>query len=308
MENFDKSQYKVKRLFHDEHFINGFNVQHLKKDENGKVLFTPWQFPESNGKPEWLIFDFHSLYCLAVDRKDVGDPYVLTDIKDSKYVKYNPEDHSLVMKIDGSKIYDGGTEVPKSWPHLLIAQNRICDYKNMPEGDEKRFYSANSDKIMVEFDMRIPEFIPSKVKEGDQRCQFVAYAYLQHVEKNFIYYGYRPMITGGGTQYHFFNKETGGNNFIYSLGTETMYGSFENSFVDENGNVKVTNEWKHVEIDLTPHIDNIIEKANKELIFGEPVKREDFYFSGTNMGFEIHNNMSCTVEVKNYNLVSYIKK
>ncbi|MBQ7399496.1 MAG: hypothetical protein IJW06_03420, partial [Clostridia bacterium] len=67
-------------------------------------------------------------------------------------------------------------------------------------------------------------------------------------------------------------------------------------------------EWKHVEIDLTPHIDNIIEKANKELIFGEPVKREDFYFSGTNMGFEIHNNMSCTVEVKNYNLVSYIKK
>ena len=307
MADFDKSLYKVKRLFHDEHFLNGFNVQHLKKDENGKVLFTPWQFPESEGKPEWLILDFHSLYCLAVDRKDVGDPYVLTDIKDSKYVKYNPEDHSLVMKIDGSKIYDGGTTVPSYWPHLLIAQNKICDYKNMPEGDEKRFYSASSDRIFVEYDIRLLDYVPTNNPEDVNACTFVAYAYLNLVDANWIYFGYSPFDNRGKIPF-MFRQETGGNNHIYTLPTEIVFGSVENSMCPVPFDVKPSEEWKHVEVDLTPHIDKIMEAANRDNIFGRPVTRDEFYFSGTNMGFEIYGNFSCTMEIKNYNLVSYIKK
>ena len=56
-------------------------------------------------------------------------------------------------------------------------------------------------------------------------------------------------------------------------------------------------------------IDKIMEAANRDNIFGRPVTRDEFYFSGTNMGFENHCNISCTLEIKNYNsfLINLIK-
>jgi hypothetical protein len=209
--------------------------------------------------------------------------------------------------MNAQNIYKGATEVKKFWPHLLINQGKCCDYKNMPEGEEKRFYSANSDRICAEFDMRILDYVPTTNPEGYNSCQFVAYAYLQHVEKNFIYLGYTPFVDNWVVS-HFFHMETGGDNHMYVLSTETTFGSVENSFNLPDKKVLVSDEWKHIEVDLTPHIDNIIEKANSENVFGEPVTRDQFYFRGTNMGFEVHGNISCTIEIKNYNLVSYIKK
>ena len=62
-------------------------------------------------------------------------------------------------------------------------------------------------------------------------------------------------------------------------------------------------------IDGTPeNAANIIEMANKDMIFGRKVTKSDFYFSGTNIGFETHGNIDCAIEVKNYNIVSCFKK
>ena len=307
MENFDKSLYKVKRLFPDEGFENGFKVRHVHPDSEGKYAMTSWQYPESKEAPSWSILPFYSAHCLIDENKDVGDPYVLTDMEDSKELVYNPKEKSLRMKLDARKVYKGKSTVEKFWPHLLIDQRDIVDYKNMPEGDEKKFYSADADKIFAEFDLRLLEYIPTTNPEDLNACQFVAYVYLNLVDSNWIYFGFNPFDNRGGMPF-FWKKETGGNNHIYGLSTEMVYKGLENCFCPQPQNVQVSEKWKHVEVDLTPHIDKIMEMANRDLIFGRPVRRDEFYFSGTNMGFEIHGNISCTFEVKNYNLVSYIKK
>ncbi len=305
---FDKSQYKVKRLFKDEGFENGFRVRHVHPNADGEYDYTNVSFPESKGAPLWTILPLYSAHCLIEEKKDVGDPYVITDKEDSKLIRYNPEEKSLIMKLDARKVYKGNSRIEKFWPHLLIDQRDICDYKNMPEGDEKRFYSAASDRITVEYDIRLLEYIPTTVATDTNACQFVAYAYLNLVDANWIYFGYGP-FDNRGPQEFFWHMEAGGSNHIYGLPTADVFGGVaENTFCPVPYDVKVSDQWKHVEIDLTPHIDKIISKANSDMVFGRKVSRDEFYFSGTNMGFEIHGNISCTFEIKNYNLVSYIKK
>ena len=304
---FDKSQYKVKRLFPDEGFENGFTVFPLTHDDDRSIPGVDWSFPESKNKPSWRLIQHYSLYCLVDEKKETGNPYELTDVGDSKRVLYNPEEKSLLLKLDASKVYKGKTTVEKFWPHLLIEQKHICDYKNMPEGDEKTFYSASSDRIAVEFDIRLTEYIPTTVPADKNVCQFVGYVYLNLVDANHIYFGFNP-FDNRGPQELFWHIEAGGSNHIYIMTTEQVFGNLENSFCPVPYDVKVSDEWKHIEVDLTPHIEKILQKANEDLIFGRPVTRDEFYFSGTNLGFETHGNISCTFEIKNYNLVSYIKK
>ncbi|MBO4951201.1 MAG: hypothetical protein J6E38_09380 [Clostridia bacterium] len=304
---FDKSLYKAKRLFADEGFENGFRVRHVHPDSEGNFGYTNWSFPESKNEPSWTILPLYSEYCLIEENKDVSNPYVLTDKGDSKVVTYNPEEKSLSLKLDASKVYKGKTTVEKFWPHLLIEQKHICDYKNIPEGDEKTFYSASSDRIAVEFDIRLTEYIPTTVPADKNVCQFVGYVYLNLVDANHIYFGFNP-FDNRGPQELFWHIEAGGSNHIYIMTTEQVFGNLENSFCPVPYDVKVSDEWKHIEVDLTPHIEKILQKANEDLIFGRPVTRDEFYFSGTNLGFETHGNISCTFEIKNYNLVSYIKK
>ena len=304
---FDKSQYKVKRLFADEGFENGFRVRHVHPDSEGNFGYTNWSFPESKNEPSWTILPLYSEYCLIEENKDVSSPYVLTDKGDSKVVTYNPEEKSLSLKLDASKVYKGKITVEKFWPHLLIEQKHICDYKNMPEGDEKTFYSASNDRIAVEFDIRLTEYIPTTVPADKNVCQFVGYVYLNLVDANHIYFGFNP-FDNRGPQELFWHIEAGGSNHIYIMTTEQVFGNLENSFCPVPYDVKVSDEWKHIEVDLTPHIEKILQKANEDLIFERPVTRDEFYFSGTNLGFETHGNISCTFEIKNYNLVSYIKK
>ena len=304
---FDKSKYKVKRLFKDEHFENGFKIVPLARDDDKTIPFEDWKYNDSKEEPSWKIIQHYSRYCLWEDRKDMGDDCIIADNGGSKEVVYNPETKSLRMTLDAREVFQGKSKNYRYWPHLLIDQRDIVDYKNMPEGDEKKFYSANADKIFAEFDIRVLDYVPTTNPEDVNACQFVAYAYLNLQGENWVYFGYSPFDNRGRIPF-FFRKETGGNNHIYALPTETVFGSLENSLCPEPFDVKVSEEWKHVEVDLTPHIDKIMEAANRDMIFGRPVTRDEFYFHGTNMGFEIYGNIKCTVEIKNYNLVSYIKK
>ena len=63
MVNFDKSQYKVKRLFHDEHFENGFIVYPMEYDLDRTTPGHHWAFPETKGEPKWEILQLYSKYC-----------------------------------------------------------------------------------------------------------------------------------------------------------------------------------------------------------------------------------------------------
>ncbi len=303
---FDKSLYKSKRLFLDEHFENGFEVKPLAFDDERTLKGVHWSFPETKSLPYWWLVPHYSKCCLVEDRLDTGNPYELTDTAGSKRIVYNPKEKSLLMQLDARKVYGGKSKVERYWPHLLIEQRDNWDYIAMPEGENKRFYSANCDKTVVEYDIRLLEYIPTTNPDDLDACQFVCYVYLQLLGGRFIYLGFNPFDNRGPIEF-LWKKETGGENFIYSLTTEQVFGSVENSF-NAGGKINVSEEWKHIEVDITPHLDSIIEQANRDLIFGRKVTRDEFYFSGMNMGYETHGNISCTFEVKNFNVVSYIKK
>lgn len=306
----DLTNYDVKRLFKDEGFENGFDVLRVM---NGAGAYDnpvgKFQYPTSTAAPSWLLIQWYSRKCLIGDRKDTGNPYEITDVDNIKFVKYNPEEKSLLMTLNAKNAFKGKSKMEDMpyWPHLLIEQKNICDYKNMTDPEEKKFYSTAGDKVYAEFDMRVLDFKPTTNPEDLNAVQFVAYVYLQLVDAGHIYFGFNPFDNRGPIKF-LWKKETGGSNWIYGLPTEVTFGSIENSFVPTPHDVKVSKEWKHIEVDLTPHIDNIIEMANKDMIFGRKVTKSDFYFSGTNMGFETHGNIDCAIEIKNYNIVSCFKK
>ena len=95
--------------------------------------------------------------------------------------------------------------------------------------------------------------------------------------------------------------------YMYSVPMATAYGGVENSIYKNDGKLTATDEWTHMRVDITPHIDRALEWANRDNIFGSIVKKSDFYFSGANIGFETHGNFDYTVEFKNFNMVSYNK-
>ena len=90
------------------------------------------------------------------------------------------------------------------------------------------------------------------------------------------------------------------------LSTKDAY-KFSSNSLYRNDKPYVSDEWTHISIDLAVYIASAIDKANESNTFGEAVSIEDFYISGTNIGFEIHGNYDCTVDIKNLSLCSYIK-
>lgn len=312
---FDKSLYNSKGLFQDKHFKNGFKVNRLLNGEDGYTPIGEWKFCDGDSKvPDWFLIQWYSKHCLINDRLDTGDIYTITDKARSKTVTYNPDDASLSMNLDATKVYEGKPHTEGLWPHLLIEQRPICVYDKLSEYD-KSFYRTDCDRLQLEMDIRMPLFVDTTNPDGINACQFMAYFYLSPLDfdpitnSRFIWFGVnfldsrRPAST-------YWHMDTVGTEMIYCLSCEDTYGGLENSFYDVNNNFKVTpsNEWKHIELDLTPHIDKVIALANRDNTFGRQVERSDFYMRGTNLGFETHGNFNCTFDIRDYDLVAYNKK
>lgn len=309
---FDKTQYTRKGLFKDICFKNGFNVNRLLNGENGYIPIGQWTFPESEGTPDWILIQWYSKYCFLGDRKQSSSPYEISDNHGSKTVIYNPDDASLSLNLNAKKVYEGKahTDPAMLWPHLLIEQVPICDYAALSESD-KAFYRADCDKIFLELDIRMPIFEDTTNPEGINACQFMAYFYLTPMDmpNRKIWFGVNFLDSRYPAQ-TYWNIDLVGTEMIYCLSCEDTYGGLENSFYDTKNNLRVTpsSEWKHIECDITPHIERAIELANKDNTFGRQMTRSDFYFRGNNLGFEIHGNFNCTFDIRGYDLVAYKKK
>ena len=103
------------------------------------------------------------------------------------------------------------------------------------------------------------------------------------------------------------SPDSAAHQYMYGIPQAVFFGGIENSFNPEKGVAVVGDEWKHIRLDVTPHIERAVEWANRDNIFGVEVTKEDMYISGVNIGFEIHGNYDCTFEIKNFNMVSYNK-
>ena len=152
-----------------------------------------WQdYCETDEKPLWGIGpwwvgtgDGLTVVDLWDDRDTTADKYTLTDKAGINTIKYNPEDKSISMRVNATKIYNGQPhykddkstpDVDESnytwWPHLLLEQaSSFCSF------DKKR-NTAAADRMFLELDARISDFKPTTNPEGTNVCDFLIYFYL----------------------------------------------------------------------------------------------------------------------------------
>ena len=302
------ANYTEARLFKDEGWDFGFIVN--KQDQSG--VAGEWRY-NNILKPLWSIGPWWTNNCLIEQRLMDGDKYKLADKDGVKELKYNPDEKSLSFKLDASKVYNGRAAKGVSeelWPHLLIEQNIGDVYKEL-NGDDKVRYSADADKIYMEMDIRMTDFKDTTNPDGVNAVQFLSYYYLalKDVPGKMVWFGANLFDSrGAGLERTNWQLDTASSSMIYSISTADVFGGAENSFFVDGAVAEPSEEWKHVRVDITPHIERCIAIANKDMTFGKEVSVEDFYFKGCNVGFEIHGNYDCTFEIKNFNLVSYNKK
>lgn len=296
--------YEQKKLFNDADFINGFTVVSQQTENGNQIPLGDFVYNESENSPSWTIAQWNSGNCLWENRID-SDKCTITDGL-TKTVTYNPEDKSVSMRLNASNVYNGEAATYENWPHLLLEQSPVCDYQALSE-DDKAFYNCSADRIVLELDIRLKDFVDTTNKDGVNATQYLAYFYLKGTETHeFIWFGVNLFDDRGPTD-TVWSLDKASGQMIYCLSSKDTFGSDRKSLF-RKGKPFVSDEWTHVEVDLTPHIEKAMKKANDSDTFSRKVKAEDFYIGGTNIGFEIHGNYDCTVDIKNFNLTSYNKK
>lgn len=326
--------YTPTSLLADNDFENGFDVRPIinsytpegyfeytgSGDETNNLwAICPWWSHDGDG----LSPSNYAATSLIHNRAET-DEYTIADKKGSKVIAYHPEDKSLTMTLNGTKIYDGTphikddastTDVDESnrkwWPHLLIEQDPTIYTV------DKEVHSADAERVMCELDIRMTEFTPTTNEEGTNACQFLIYFYLFHKEdtkrSQRIWFGACLFDNRGGVAYvPTWNRDSAAHQMMYCVPQETVYGGLDNSYIRHNvvDNTSVfdivpDSEWKTLRVDLTSHIDRVVEWMNRDNAFGKEVSKEDLYFGGVNLGFETHGNIDCTFEIRNFDLVSY---
>ena len=296
--------YESQVLFKDPTFENGFTVISQQTVNNTGVALGDFTYNGNESTPSWTIAQWNSGPCLWADRTE-SDSYTITDGL-TKTVTYDPDEKSVSMRLNAANVYNGEAAGSDSWPHLLLEQSPICNYHTLTD-KEQSFYNCSADRIVLSLDIRITDFNGTTNPEGINAAQYLAYFYLKGIcDKEFIWFGVN-LFDDRGYQDTYWALDEASRKMIYSVSTKETYGS-KNKSLFRNGEPYVSDEWVHIELDLTPHITKAINEANNSDTFGYEVNKEDFYIGGTNIGFEIHGNYDCTVEIKNFQLTSYNKK
>ncbi len=294
-------------LLSDEGFENGFYV--AKQDQS--VGFNHGKFTdyvETEKEPSWGIAPWWSLYDLIENRDTATDKYTLKDDKGINTVIYNPEEKSISMRVDATKVHNGETHYINHetwWPHLLLEQNSATSVI------DKQKNTLSADKMFVELDMRITDFKDTLNTEGENECGYFAYFYLMtdKAPGQRIYFGLNLLgkLTGSTHTTPSWSPESAGQQYMYRIPQAAIFGGVENSFNPAKDEIVVGDEWKSIRLDVTPHIERAIEWANRDNVFGVQVSKEEMYIGGGNIGFEVWGNYDCTVEIKDFNMISYNK-
>lgn len=296
--------YESKQLFNDTGFDNGFYIVSQQAVNNSVVKIGEFKYNNNSSNPYWHIAQWNSGPCLWADKAQ-SDKYTITDGL-TKWVTYNPDEKSVSMRLNAANVYMGLPAGDEAWPHLLLEQSPVCDYNSLSEYD-KSFYNCSADRMVVELKIRIKDFVGTTNADGINAVQYLAYFYMSDVQgKNFMWFGLN-LFDNRGYQDEYWSLDKASNCMIYSVSTKDTFGGKHNSLY-RNGKPYLSDEWVKVKIDLKPFIAKAIKNANESNTFGEVVVADDFYISGTNIGFEIHGNYDCTVEIKDFSLTSYNKK
>lgn len=291
-----------KSLFTDADFVNGFTVLSQQTENGNAVALGEFTFGDSQDSPAWMIAQWNAGDCLWENRVQ-SDEYTLTDGK-SKWITYNKDEKSVALRLNAAAVYGNQPAGADTWPHLLLEQSPLTDYTSLADG-EKAFYNLADNRFVLDLKLRLADFRDTTNPEGINATQFLAYFYLKDTDgHNFIWFGV-DLFDSRGQNDTYWAADTVGGNMIYTLSTKDTYGQLRSLLRGDKP--VLTDEWITVKVDLTTHLADTIARANADNIFGEEVSLSDFYIGGTNIGFEIHGNYDCTVEIKDFNLTSFKK-
>ena len=305
--------YTAETLLQDPDYERGFYVS-ISDNSLGKPAKDHGKFTdycETEEGPVWEIGPYFTRLDLWTDRDTTTDKYTLTDKEGISTVKYDPEQKSITLRLNGAQNYQGkphidGESAGGWWPHLLLNQH----ITNLTEEQRKK-NSANADRIFMDIDVRVLDFKQNPVKEGHHSLTFPIYFYLRcdDAPGSFIYF------SGGGIIHNSYKpsldpawaRDSAAHRYIYGTPMADLYNGMENSYNPEHGVYLSGEEWKHLRIDLTPHLERCIEWANRDNAYGVKVSKDNLYFAGANIGFEIFGNYDATVEFKNFDMTFYRK-
>ena len=144
------------QLIPDAQFSTGFVVKSQKDHKNKDKVVDLGVFPYDKDKASarWSIAQWDSGPCLWENRKTDMPDNVLTNGTDKK-VEIKKGQVSLYL--DSSGYYQGNPAIQGDyWPHLLIEQGSFA-YKKL-SNEEKIFYHADSEAMVLEFDIRLTEY------------------------------------------------------------------------------------------------------------------------------------------------------
>ncbi len=296
--------YESRELFSDPDFENGFTVMSQQTQNNVGIPLGNFVYNDCEKSPSWMIAQWNSGPCLWQDRV-TSEKNTITD-RFTKTITYNPEEKSVSMRLNATNIYNGDPAGNEAWPHLLLEQSPICEYYSLND-NEQAFYNCSADRMVLSLDLKINDFKGTTNPDGINAAQFLAYFYLNGVsQKEFIWFGVN-LFDDRGYQDTYWALDEASQKMIYCVSTKDTFGLKSRSLF-RNGQPFVSDDWVHIELDLTPHISLAIKEANKSNTFGYTVGKADFYIGGTNIGFEIHGNYDCTVEIKDFQITSYNRK
>lgn len=301
--------YQCHGMLQDNGFENGFVICHYEHkpiDRNARV----WNdYAKAPQKPLWDIMSLWTLNDLWDNRDDSVDCYTLADRLGINRVVYNPEERSLSLRLNATKVYNGKAHDANFnwWPHLLLNQH----YHTYPV--DKLKTSAASERIFVELDMRVSDYKTTTNPNGQNSCAFLLFFYFvtDKAPNQKIWYG---LTLFNDVQIHTsripaWSPDSAAHQYIFALTQDIVYDGLANSFLPSRDKPVVGDEWKHIRVDITEYIDQCLEWANRDKAFGYGLQltKEDMYFGGCNIGFEIHGNYDCTVEFKNLDMIAYDK-
>lgn len=300
-------------LIPDSNFENGFTVISQKDHSNGDAIrpLGNLTYRESSA-PSWKIAQWDSGPCLWENRAP-SDLHTITDGV-SKWVSYNPEEKSLLLRLNTEPFYRGRAAVRGDyWPHLLIEEDFTYD-EATPE--QKLYYSGAVDSMKMSFDLRMPLYSASSHPDNWVEAAQL-YTYLTVYNKKgpsgrFVWFGmqlFDSRFARNSTGWHIDGgKADASGQMIYLIGLSEVYPKGAPSLWGKDGKAPTpSDEWLHISLDLIPHMRNMLAIAIKNEYFPADTQMEDLYVNYINYGWESIATFDSSVEIKNLSLESSLR-
>lgn len=255
--------------------------------------------------PVWRLAQWDSGPCLVENRIE-SDPTVITDGVGRSF-SYDPEQNVMTFELDTALYYQGKPAIEGDyWPHLLLEQDKFL---RTDDADALQALNCDADRLILSMDIRLVEFEQTPI-EGDwvRAAQFLMYFYVKGIDTNdFCWFGLQLFDNRNDRTAHYVGYDGGkadaSGAMIYSIGSRYVYKNsgrtlYLKKVPDTSG------EWVHVEIDLKPYLEDMLERGQKDGYF-KADSLSGLCINGMNVGWETIGTFDHTMQIRNLQLVSY---